>query len=112
MGPTAVSELLSQHGIPYENRPVEPAPLDCAAAVELARRARRLFVKAGAEILHFDARDRPITDAEVGAWFVHEDRFLRVPVLVWGDLLVRSYTEALYREALGGGGASLSPTPR
>lgn len=27
---------------------------------------------------------------------------MRVPVLVWGDLLVRGYTEELYREALDG----------
>lgn len=35
-------------------------------------------------------------------YLVHEDDFLRVPVLVLGDLLVRGYTEELYREALGG----------
>jgi hypothetical protein len=33
---------------------------------------------------------------------VHEDGFMRVPVLILGDLLVRGYTEALYAEALGG----------
>jgi hypothetical protein len=32
---------------------------------------------------------------------VHEDGFMRVPVLVRGDLIVRGYTEALYRDALG-----------
>jgi hypothetical protein len=32
---------------------------------------------------------------------VHADGFLRVPVLVLGDVLVRGYTEELYREALG-----------
>jgi hypothetical protein len=32
---------------------------------------------------------------------VHQDGFLRVPVLVNDGLFVRGYTEALYREALG-----------
>jgi hypothetical protein len=32
---------------------------------------------------------------------VHDDGFLRVPVLLIGDVLVRGYTDALYREALG-----------
>jgi hypothetical protein len=31
---------------------------------------------------------------------VHEDGFLRVPLLVMNDLFVRGYTEDLYREAL------------
>lgn len=35
------------------------------------------------------------------AYLVHEDGLLRVPVLVLDDLVVRGYTEALYREALG-----------
>ena len=43
---------------------------------------------------------------------VHEDGFMRVPVLVLGDLVVRGYTEALYVEAFtplrGGPGAPLS----
>jgi hypothetical protein len=32
---------------------------------------------------------------------VHEDGFLRVPLLIMSDLLVRGFTEDLYREALG-----------
>jgi len=31
---------------------------------------------------------------------VHDDGFLRVPVLMLGDTLVRGYTETLYRDAL------------
>jgi len=38
----------------------------------------------------------------VTRYLVHEDGFLRVPVLLVGDLLVRGYTEELYLEALGG----------
>jgi hypothetical protein len=33
---------------------------------------------------------------------VHEDGFMRVPVLVLDDLLVRGYTDELYAEALRG----------
>ena len=32
---------------------------------------------------------------------LHDDGFLRVPVLVLDDLIVRGFTEDLYREALG-----------
>jgi len=38
----------------------------------------------------------------VARYLVHDDGFLKVPVLVVGDLLVRGYTEELYREALSG----------
>jgi hypothetical protein len=33
-------------------------------------------------------------------YLVHEDGFMRVPVLILGDLLVRGYTEELYAEAV------------
>ena len=67
-------------------------------AIRLASGARRLLVKAGPEILSFD-ETRPITPAEIDAYLVHADGFVNVPVLVRGDLLVRGYTEALYRRA-------------
>ena len=35
-------------------------------------------------------------------YLVHEDGWMRVPVLIDGRLLVRGYTEALYEAALGG----------
>lgn len=84
-----------------ESRLVEQAPIDRAATLALARRARRLFVKVGQDILRFDAQRNPITETEILAYLVHEDGLLRVPVLVLGDLLVRGYTKELYHEALG-----------
>jgi arsenate reductase-like glutaredoxin family protein len=45
--------------------------------------------------------DGPFTDDDLARYLVHEDGFLRVPVLVVGDTIVRGYSEALYREALG-----------
>jgi len=72
--------------------------VDREAALALARGARRLLVKSGDGVLSLGA---PLTDADIVRYLVHEDGFLRVPVLVLGDLLVRGYTEELYREALG-----------
>ena len=76
--------------------------MDREATLDLSRRARRLFVKVGQDILRFDTRQNPITETEILAYLVHEDGFLRVPVLIFGDLVVRGYTEPLYREALEG----------
>jgi hypothetical protein len=73
--------------------------VDRAATLALARAARRLYVKAGEGVLRLDA---PFTEADVVQHLLHEDGFLRVPVLVLGDVLVRGYTETLYGEALGG----------
>jgi len=72
--------------------------VDRAATLALARGARTLLVK-GDGILRLDA---PLTEADVVRHLVHEDGFLRVPVLVLGDVLVRGYTEELYRVAFGG----------
>lgn len=71
--------------------------------VDLARQARRFLIKVGQDTLRFDAATNPITEGQIHAYLVHDDGFLRVPVLAIGDLLVRGYTEELYREALGGG---------
>lgn len=72
--------------------------MDREATLALARAARRLLVKSGDGVLRLDA---PLTDADIVRYLVHEDGFLRVPVLALGDVLVRGYTETLYREALG-----------
>ena len=39
-----------------------------------------------------------LDDAVVARHLVHEDGFMRVPILVIDDLLVRGYTDALYQE--------------
>jgi len=74
--------------------------VDRAAALALARQARRLLVKAGAEVRRLEGGPA-LVEAEAARHLVHDDGLLRVPVLVLGDLLVRGYTEDLYREALG-----------
>jgi len=67
---------------------------------ELVRKARRLMIKVGQDTLRFDSGTNPITEQQIHAYLVHDDGFLRVPVLTMGDLLVRGYSEELYREAL------------
>ena len=74
--------------------------MDRETTLAIARRARRLLIKAGADVVRFDADRRPLHDADVAGYLVHEDGFMRVPVLVRGDLLVRGYTDTLYDEAL------------
>lgn len=74
--------------------------MDRAATLALARGARRFLIKVGPETLRLDAEANPITEAQINAYLVHDDGFLRVPVLVLGDLLVRGFTDELYREAL------------
>ncbi len=91
-----------QRGLPFDNHLVEAAPVDRAGTLTLARGTRRLLAKAGSDIVRLTAP----TDADVLRYLVHEDGFLRVPVLVLGDLLVRGFTEELYREALPAEGRS------
>lgn len=74
--------------------------MDRAATLALVRQARRFLIKVGSDILRFDAEANPITEAEIQAYLIHDDGFLRVPALVLGDLLVRGFTDELYREAL------------
>jgi arsenate reductase-like glutaredoxin family protein len=69
----------------------------------LARAASRFLVKAGSEVVRRDRAVAPVSDAEALRLLLHEDGLLRVPVLVLGDLLVRGFTDDLYREALGSG---------
>jgi arsenate reductase-like glutaredoxin family protein len=72
--------------------------VDEAGALALARGARRLFIKVGQEILRVDPARDAMTEEQARAYLVHDDGLMRVPVLVWNDLLVRGYTEELYRE--------------
>ncbi|HEU5321268.1 MAG TPA: hypothetical protein VFX28_10720 [Methylomirabilota bacterium] len=90
--------------MPYDSHLVETAPVDLEASLALARRARRFLLKTGSGVVRLDRARAPVTEPALTAALVHEDGFLRVPVLLVGDLLVRGYTEALYREALAGGG--------
>ena len=75
---------------------MEHAPIDRNSTLAIARRARRLLIKTGTEIVRVDAA--ALDDDVAERYLVHEDGFMRVPVLVVDDLLVRGYTDALYGE--------------
>ena len=66
----------------------------------LAARARRFLVKTRQGIVRVDAAAGPLSRSDVATYLVHGDGFLNVPVLLRGDLLVRGFTDDLYREAL------------
>ena len=87
---------LAQARVDFESRSLESHPVDRSAALELAGLPRRFFIKAGQE---------PLSETQALEWLLHEDGLLRVPVLVWGDMLVRGYTDELYEQALSNGPA-------
>ena len=91
---------LTQARVEYDSRPLDTYPIDRDGALRLARAARRFLVKTGAGFLERDAAREPESEAEALEWLLHEDGLLRVPVLVWGDLLVRGFTDELYERAL------------
>jgi arsenate reductase-like glutaredoxin family protein len=91
---------LTAAGVEFERRPLDTHPVERDGALQLARGARRFLVKAGDGFLQRDASREPVSDAEALDWLLHEDGLLRVPVLVWGDVVVRGFTEALYERVL------------
>ena len=91
---------LRKAGVAYESRPLETHPVDRNGTLQLARDARRFFVKDGDGFVQHDASREPVSEAQALAWLLHEDGLLRVPVLVCGDVLVRGYTDELYERAL------------
>ncbi len=82
---------------------MESHRVDEAGALALARGARRLLIKVGSDVVRFDRARDPLSEGQAKTYLVHDDGLMRVPVLVCDDLLVRGYTEELYREALDGG---------
>ena len=96
---------LARARVNFESRSLESHPVDRSAALELAGAARRFFIKAGAGFVRHDADQEPVSETQALEWLHHEDGLLRVPVLVWGDMLVRGYTDELYEQALSNGPA-------
>jgi len=86
--------------VPFDDRRVERAPVDRDGTLALARGARRFLVKSGAAVVELDRARQPVGDTDVLALLLHEDGLLRVPVLLVGELLVRGFTDDLYRKAL------------
>ncbi len=90
----------------FDSRPVETEAVDRAGTIVLGRAASRWLVKAGAETVRVDTRGAASIEDAAVRYLLHEDGFLRVPVLLMGDLLVRGFTDDLYREAFAALGAS------
>jgi arsenate reductase-like glutaredoxin family protein len=86
--------------VPFDDRRVEQAPIDREGTLALARRARRFLVKRGDGIVELDRALQPVGESDALALLLHEDGLLRVPVLLVGDVLVRGFTDDLYRRAL------------
>jgi len=93
-------KALTRARVDFESRSLESQPVDRAAALALARAARRFFIKAGKGFVQHDADREPVSEARALEWLLHDDGLLRVPVLVWGDVLVRGYTDDLYKQVL------------
>jgi hypothetical protein len=55
----------------------------------------------GHEVRRLEAQGEAAPTPAILGHLVHEDGLLRVPVLLWGEMLVRGFTEELYDEALG-----------
>jgi arsenate reductase-like glutaredoxin family protein len=91
---------LTQARVDFESRPLDANPIDRDGALGLARGARRFLVKTGTGFVQHDAAREPVSEAQALEWLLHEDGFLRVPVLVWGDMLVRGFSDELYERAL------------
>ncbi len=68
-------------------------------AQALLRRTRRFFIKTGNEVRALNAG--ATAPQELLRALIHEDGFLRIPVLVVDDTLVRGWNEDAYRAALG-----------
>ncbi|MEE9172323.1 MAG: hypothetical protein V3U41_05385 [candidate division NC10 bacterium] len=60
----------------------------------------------GSAIQEWDLARTEITDEEILRYLIHKDDRLRVPVFSRGPILIRGFTEALYRQVL------LPGTPR
>jgi arsenate reductase-like glutaredoxin family protein len=86
--------------VEYDSLPLDTHPIDRDGVLRLVRGARRFLVKTDTGFLERDTAREPVSEAQALDWLLHEDGLLRVPVLVWGDLLVRGFTEELYERAL------------
>jgi hypothetical protein len=57
-----------------------------------------MLIKTGSDIVRLDAEGATLDAGAIERYLVHDDGFMRVPILIVDDLLVRGYTEALYAE--------------
>ena len=75
-------------------------PLGPKKTRQLVQQHQKLWVKVGSAIHEWDLDHTEITDEEIQRYLIHRDGRLRVPVISQGSLLIRGFTEALYRQIL------------
>jgi arsenate reductase-like glutaredoxin family protein len=95
-----VREFLSQHQIPFVVHEISTNPLGPKETRQLVQQHQKLWVKVGSAIHEWDLDNTEITDDEIQRYLIHRDGRLRVPVISRGSLLIRGFTEALYRPIL------------
>ncbi|MFB3144957.1 MAG: hypothetical protein ACE10F_10340 [Candidatus Methylomirabilales bacterium] len=93
-------EFLSQHQIPFVVHEISTNPLGTKETRHLVQQHQKLWVKVGSAIHEWDLDNTEITDDEIQQYLIHRDGRLRVPVISRGSLLIRGFTEALYRQIL------------
>lgn len=81
-------------------REISTRPIALEETRMLVRQHRKLWVKVGSAIHEWDLDRTEITDEEIARYLVHRDGRIRVPVLSRGPVLIRGYTEALFRQVL------------
>jgi arsenate reductase-like glutaredoxin family protein len=79
---------------------ISTQPIGPEGTKTLVRQHERLWVKVGSAIQEWDLGRTEITDQDIARYLVHRDGRLRVPVFSRGPILIRGYTEALYRQVL------------
>lgn len=94
---------LAEHGIkPLETVNARKTSIDPAAATELLRQCRRLFVTRGPKVYEFDLT-QPFDVAEVNALILGRTGSLRAPVVRAGGSLVVGFLPELYDRVLSNG---------
>ncbi len=74
---------------------------DRAAALALARKARRVIVGRGKKVVTFDMKNSPPDDDTLAAHLLGPTGNLKAPTLRLGDTLLVGFSEEAYREWLG-----------
>jgi arsenate reductase-like glutaredoxin family protein len=72
------------------------------AALALAKTADRVIVGRGKKVVAFDMRQAPPDDDTLAAYLLGPSGNLKAPTLRLGDTLLVGFSEAAYRQVLGG----------
>ncbi len=95
--------FLSLRGTAYTPHNASERPLDADATMALIRPCRRFYVKAGEDVFLWDRDQEEVPSEALRRHFVHQDGFIRVPVLIAGETAIRGFLPDVYAEVLAGG---------